>query len=89
VAQSRSRSEPPNWLPEQLPQSVLRDVFRVRLPSLLRWAHKGVSKRTREGRSELTAKWNSMLREGLVKNQAELARREGLSRARVSQLLRS
>ena len=85
VAQARAES---SWLPELLPQSVLRDVFAVQLPSLLRWAHKGVLKRTREGRSELTAKWNAMLREGLVKNQAELARREGLSRARVSQLLR-
>ena len=76
------------WLPELLPQGVLRDVFHIRLPSLLRWAQKGVSERARAGRSELTAKWNAMLREGLVKNRAELARREGVSRARVSQLLR-
>jgi hypothetical protein len=85
-ASKRQRVE--DWLPELLPQGVLRDAFRIRLPSLLRWAQKSVSKRAREGRSELTAKWNAMLRDGLVKNRAELARREGLSRARVSQLLR-
>lgn len=76
------------WLPELSPQSVLRDVFAVRLPSLLRWAHKAASTRFAEGRSELATKWNGMLQEGLVKNRAELARREGLSRARISQLLR-
>ena len=37
AAQSRSRSEPPDWLPGLVPQSVLRDVFATRLPSLSRW----------------------------------------------------
>ena len=62
-----------DWLPELSPQSVLRDVFAVRLASPLRWAHKAASRRMAEGRSELATKWNGMLQEGLVKNRGELA----------------
>ncbi len=40
------------------------------------------------GTAAVVAEWRDMLDRGLVKNRAELARREGVSRARVTQAWR-
>jgi len=40
------------------------------------------------GTTTVVAGWRDMLDKGIVKNRAELARREGVSRARVTQALR-
>jgi hypothetical protein len=65
---------------------VLRDVFEVRLPSLGR--HVAAERRARRGSTEaLAERWQRMLDDGEVTSRAELARREGVSRARVTQAL--
>jgi len=69
------------WLPGLVSQSVLRDAFEVRLRSLARWARRQVD----EHRAE---KWAWALAEGRVKNRAQLAHQEGLSRARITQVLK-
>lgn len=84
MAQSHSRSEPTNWLPGQVPQRVLRDAFFVHLPSLVRWAQAKV--RGRRGK-DLPSEWGQAIVAGHVRTRAELARREGVSRARVTQVL--
>jgi hypothetical protein len=43
--------------------------------------------RQREGITHLADDWQQILENGEVKNRAELARREGISRARVTQVL--
>jgi hypothetical protein len=68
------------WLPELVSQSVLRDVFEVRLQSLMRWARNQIDHNRAEA-------WSRLLATGEVRNRADMARREGLSRARVSQVL--
>lgn len=81
------RFKPPNWLPELVPQSVLRDIFSIHLPSLTRRCRKETATRVSKGISETIAEWRRMLDEGVVKNRAELARRVGVSRARVTKAL--
>ena len=73
------------WLPGSLAQSVIRDRFPVRLPSLSRWAERRRSERVAP--KNLVAKWREMLESGEVTSRAELARRVGVSRARVTQAL--
>jgi len=84
MAQSHSRSEPTNWLPELVLRSVLRDAFSVHLPSLVRWAQAKV--RGRRGK-DLRSEWAQAIDAGRVQTRSELARREGVSRARVTQVL--
>ena len=72
-----------------MPQGVLRDVFTVHLPSLMRRCRKEARERVAAGINETIADWRRMLDEGVVKNRAELARRVGVSRARVTQALRT
>ncbi len=86
TAQSLQRSEPPDWLPGLVPQSVLRDVVTVRLPSLFRWA-RSQRDSLRRVESDFQATWQTIVDSGAVNNRADLARRLGLSRARVTQVL--
>jgi hypothetical protein len=72
------------WLPELVRQSVLRDAFFVHLPSLVRWAQAKV--RGRRGK-DVRSDWAEAINAGHVRTRAELARREGVSRARVTQVL--
>ena len=72
------------WLPELVLRSVLRDAFCVHLPSLVRWAQAKV--RGRRGK-DLRSEWTLAIDAGHVRTRAELARREGVSRARVTQVL--
>ena len=73
-----------SWLPELVLQSVLRDAFSVHLPSLARWAQAKV--RGRRGK-DVRSEWAQTIDAGRVGTRAELARREGVSRARVTQVL--
>lgn len=84
MPQGASRSVTPNWLPELVRQSVLRDTFAVRLPSLVRrvrgeWRHRR--------NTDVAAEWQAELDSGRASNRADLARRLGLSRARVTRAL--
>ena len=72
------------WLPELVLRSVLRDAFSVHLPSLVRWAQAKV--RGRRGK-DVRSEWVQAINDGQVRTRAELARREGVSRARVTQIL--
>jgi hypothetical protein len=73
-----------DWLPELVLRSVLRDAFSVRLPSLVRWAEAKV--RGRRGK-DVRSEWGQAIDAGHVRTRAQLARREGVSRARVTQVL--
>jgi hypothetical protein len=73
--------------PGLVPQSVLRDTFKVRLPSLARLVRAKTAEPLRKGRVGVAAQWRRLLDEGAVRDRAELARREGLSRARVTRVL--
>lgn len=75
------------WLPELVPQSVLRDTFAIHLPSLMRRRRKETRARVFRGIDNSVAEWRRMLDEGVVKNRAELARRVGVSSARISKAL--
>jgi len=81
-ARSASRSVTPNWLPGLISQSALRDVFSIRLRSLAHWAR-------RQSTGDRVGEWSRLLAERTVENRAELARKNGLSRARVTQILGS
>jgi site-specific DNA recombinase len=69
------------WLPGAVAHSVMVDRFRCVLPT--RHARTRAAVRSVDTRTE----WSEMLAEGVVRNRAELARRLGLSRARVTQIL--
>jgi hypothetical protein len=79
--------ESENWLPGLVPQSVPRDVFQVRLTSLLRRGLGATRVRMRDGRDAVEAEWQHLIDTGAVRNRADLARRQGVSRARVTQVL--
>ena len=66
-----------NWLPELVPQSVIRDVFEARLSSLARWVRGKARLRKQAGNT--AAEWQRALDKGRTKNRADLARRLGLS----------
>ena len=70
-------------------QSVLKDRFQCRLPSLDKRSRRETINRHLEGTLQVASKWKQALEKGDVKNRAELARRTGISRARVSQVLGS
>ena len=79
----------PEWLPGLVPQSVAWDRFPVQFPSLV--SRKGQETRSRIsiGSDATVADWRRMLDEGIVVNRAQLARRLGVSRARVTRVLGS
>ena len=70
-----------------MPNSVLRDVFRVRLPSLVRGTRQTIRERAQRGKDAIASEWDAKLGSGEATNRADLARRAGVTRARVSQVL--
>jgi hypothetical protein len=76
-----------SWPPESVPESVLRDVFQVRLPSLVSEARRAIRKRARRGRTAIAVEWHEMLGAGEADSRSDLARRMGVSKARVTQVL--
>jgi hypothetical protein len=76
-----------NWLPGLVSQSVLKDLFSCHLPSLERRCREESKERQGKGITDLAYDWQQMLDTGEVKNRAELARRIGVTRARVTQVL--
>ena len=77
------------WLPEVVAQSVLVDSFSCHLPRLYLRCRRESNSRLAEGTAHVVSEWQHLLDAGLVKNRAELARRVGVSRARVTQALRT
>ena len=63
------------------------DESLVCLKSLERRVADHVRERRMDGRELVASEWQSLLNEGEVANRAELARRMGVSRARVTQVL--
>ena len=82
-SQGASRFGSSNWLPGLVSQSAIRDAFAISLRSLKRWSRKSRGERT----CNQAETWRTMLAKGEVKNRSELARREGFSRARITQVL--
>jgi DNA invertase Pin-like site-specific DNA recombinase len=72
------------WLPGLVAQSVLRDVSQIQLPSVMKLRRRETSVR-RQGAA--IAFWSTALDSGKVSSRADLAKRLGLSRARVTQAL--
>lgn len=70
-----------------MPQSVLRDVFQVQLTNLIRLVRSATRTRLRAGRDAVADDWREKLNAGEVKNRAGLARRTGVSRVRITQVL--
>ena len=78
---------PPDWLPGLVSHRTLRFSFKCHLPSLLQLRHRERNHRISRGTDEVVAEWQRLLDEGVVKNRAELARRVGVSRARITRAL--
>jgi len=70
------------WLLGLVSQSVLRQRFPVRLASLLKW-----SRCKRQTIQEVAESWQGLLESGVAANRAAVARLQGVSRARVTQVL--
>jgi hypothetical protein len=87
VKYSQKVCEPPIWLPELVAQSVLRDAYPCHLQSLERRCQQGSRNRLSMGKAALACEWQNLITTGVVKNRAELARKNGVSRARITQLL--
>jgi hypothetical protein len=77
----------PGWLPGLVPQSVAVDRFPLRLPSLIFRCRKESRIRASDGKAATAKQWQGLMDDELVKNRAQLARRLGVSRARVTQAL--
>lgn len=78
---------PPNWLPGLVSHRTLRFSFKCQLPSLLQLRHRETNHRIKRGTEEVVTEWRRLLDDGVVKNRAELARRVGVSRARITRAL--
>jgi len=76
-----------SWFPGLVSQSVLRDAFPCRISSLERQRQQKIIVRGQLGKDVMASEWQSLLDQGQVKNRAELARRMGVTRARVTQVL--
>ena len=74
------------WLLGLVPQSVLQDIFAAHLPSLVRLARKVAFARLKKTKDNLAAESAEMIQRS-IRNQAQLARRMGFSRARIMQVL--
>ena len=68
-------------------QRTLRFSFKCHLPSLLQLRHRETNRRIKRGTEQVVAEWRRLLDDGVVKNRAELARRVGVSRARITRAL--
>ena len=87
--EGKLRFEPPVWLPGLVPQSVVLDRCSIRLPSLVVRCRKETRSRVNDGRQATADRWQGMIEDGTVKNRSQLARRLGVSRARVTKALGS
>lgn len=77
----------PVWLPSLVSRRTLRFSFNCHLPSLLHLRHRETKQRAKRGTDEVVAEWRRLLDDGEVKNRAELSRRVGVSRARITRAL--
>jgi hypothetical protein len=68
-----------------MPQSVLTDTWQIQLPSIM--SGRRAAARARRA-NPVVSGWAEMLATGEVSSRAELARKSGVSRARVTQALR-
>ncbi len=75
------------WLPDVVSPSVLVDIFSCHLPRLYLRCRRESTSRLTEGTAHVVSEWQHMLASGEMKNRSELARRTGVSRARVTQVL--
>ena len=75
------------WLPSLVSRRTLRFSFNCHLPSLTQLRHRETSHRIKRGSDEVVAEWRQLLEDGVVKNRAELSRRVGVSRARITRAL--
>ena len=78
---------PPDWLPGLVSHRTLRFSFKCKLSSLVQLRHRETNHRIRRGTEEVAAEWRRLLDDGVVKNRSELARRVGVSRARITRAL--
>ena len=81
------RFETPDRLPVLVPESVCHDESALTLPSLTRRVKDHTRERTVAGRELVADEWHNLLDSGALLNRAELARRLGVSQARVSQVI--
>jgi site-specific DNA recombinase len=77
----------PGWLPTLVSHRTIRVSFKCHLPSLSQLSHRETNRRIKQGTGKVVAQWRRPLDDGIVKNQAQLAQREGLSRARITRAL--
>ncbi|MFQ6028916.1 MAG: recombinase family protein [Dehalococcoidia bacterium] len=75
---------PPDWLPSPVSHRTLRVSFNCHLPSLTYLHRREKKHRIKRGTDEIVTEWQRLLDDGVVKNRAELARRIGVSRARIT-----
>ena len=87
ATRGKLRSEPPVWLPGLVSHRTLRFSFKCQLPSLLKLRHREKNQRIKRGTEELVTEWRRLPDDGVVKSRAELARRVGVSRARITRAL--
>ncbi|MFQ6027288.1 MAG: hypothetical protein ACE5Q6_07330 [Dehalococcoidia bacterium] len=78
---------PPDWLPTPVSHRTLRVSFNCYLPSLTYLHRREKKHRIKRGTDEVVTEWQRLLDDGMVKNRAELARRVGVSRARITRAL--
>ena len=77
----------PGWLPSPVSQRTIRASFNCHLPSLTYLHRRETKHRIKQGTGHVVAEWRRLLDDGVVQNRAELARRVGLSRARIPRAL--
>ncbi len=77
----------PECLPRLVSHRTLRFSFNCQLPSLIQLRHRETKRRVKHGTEEVVAEWQRLLDDGVVKNRADLARRVGVSRARITRAL--
>jgi hypothetical protein len=74
----------PDWLPVPVSYRTLKFSSKCHLPSLIQLRNRQTNHRIKQGTEKVVTQWRRLLDDGVVKNQAELARPEGLSRARIT-----
>ena len=77
----------PDWFPGLVSRRTLRFSFKCQLSSLKQLRQRETKSRIKQGTAEVAAEWQGLLDDGVVKNRAELARRVGVSRARITRAL--
>ena len=77
----------PGWLPSPVSQRTLRVSFKCHLRSLTQLCRRETTHRINRGTDDVVGEWRRLLDQGAVKNRAELARRVGVSRARITRAL--